>query len=61
MVLYDHMFVVFLRSQSAKNDKREKRKYRPAAGSARQVRKSYVVRFLLVERKNEQQKEEKNR
>jgi len=42
MVLYDHMFVVFLRSASAKNDKREKRKYRSAEGSERQLRKSYI-------------------
>jgi uncharacterized membrane protein len=32
----------FLRSQSAKNDKREKSKYRPVEGSERQLRKSYA-------------------
>jgi hypothetical protein len=34
-------FCRFLRTQSVKNDKREKSKYRSAEGSARQLRKSY--------------------
>jgi len=48
MVLYDHMFVVFLRSASAKNDKREKRKYRSAEGSARQLRTSYDLWSVAI-------------
>ena len=43
IVLDDRMFVVFC-DLRAKNDKREKRKYRSAEGSERQLRKSYLFR-----------------
>jgi hypothetical protein len=39
MVLFDHMFVFFALYER-KKDKREKRKYRSAEGSKRQLRKS---------------------
>ena len=45
MVRYDHM-LSFLALAERKNDKREKRKYRSAEGSERQLRKSYVYYFL---------------
>src|SRR4051812_473894 len=50
MVFFDHMFVVFVLYER-KNDKRRKRKYHSAAGSERQLRKSYVYRFCPHQRK----------
>jgi hypothetical protein len=44
MVRIDYMFVVFALAER-KNDKREKSKYHSAAGSERQLRKSYQYKI----------------
>jgi hypothetical protein len=49
MVRYDHMFVVSALCER-KNDKRAKRKYRSAEGSARQLRKSYNILAVRITR-----------